>query len=71
MQDGGRLRLDAAAYRELKMRILERDGWRCQHCNRRDQLQIHHIVRRSQTGPDTEGNLITLCADCHRELHCG
>ncbi len=65
----GRLRLDDTTYRELKRRILERDGWRCQQCGRRDQLQVHHIVRRSQTGYDQEQNLITLCSDCHCALH--
>ncbi len=66
-----RLRLDDATYQELKARILERDGWRCQHCGRRDQLQIHHIIRRSHTGSDTEENLITLCTECHHRLHLG
>jgi hypothetical protein len=45
-----RLRLDLEHYRALKTKILERDGWKCQRCGRRDQLQIHHIIRRSQLG---------------------
>jgi 5-methylcytosine-specific restriction endonuclease McrA len=64
-----RFRLDHEAYGELRMKILERDGWRCQHCGWRDQLQIHHLVRRSQSGTDCEENLIVLCSDCHRSLH--
>ncbi len=65
------LRLDSVRYDQLKRRILERDGWKCQYCGRRDHLQIHHIIRRSQTGPDTEANLIVLCSTCHRALHLG
>jgi 5-methylcytosine-specific restriction protein A len=64
-----RLRLDTERYRELKLKILERDGWRCQHCGRRDQLHIHHLIRRSQSGADCEENLIALCSECHRLLH--
>ena len=64
-----RNRLDRDAYRQLAKAILERDGWRCQHCGRRDQLQIHHMVRRSQSGADSEENLIVLCSACHRSLH--
>ena len=64
-----RLRLDPEHYRELKLKILERDGWKCQHCGRRDQLQIHHIILRSQLGADGEENLIVLCSGCHRSLH--
>ncbi len=66
-----RLRLDPGGYRELKMKILERDGWKCQQCGRRDELQIHHLVRRSQQGADCEENLIVLCSSCHRSLHAG
>ncbi len=63
------LRFDRAGYVELTLQILERDGWKCQHCGRRDQLQIHHLLRRSQMGPDTEDNLMTVCSHCHRQLH--
>ena len=64
-----RLRLATADYEKLRWRILERDGWRCQHCGRRERLQIHHLVRRSQSGADCEENLIALCGSCHRSLH--
>jgi 5-methylcytosine-specific restriction endonuclease McrA len=64
-----RLRLEDRGYRELKMKILERDGWKCQYCGRRDQLQIHHIIRRSQLGADGEENLTVLCSSCHRSFH--
>jgi HNH endonuclease len=49
--------------------ILERDGWRCQACGSLRGLEVHHIQRRSQSGDDSEGNLITLCSDCHRAIH--
>ncbi len=64
-----RIRLFEDTYRVLCVKILERDGWRCQHCGRRDQLQIHHLIHRSQSGADSEENLIVLCASCHRTLH--
>ncbi len=64
-----RLRLDAEAYGRLRQAVLSRDGWRCQHCGRRSQLQVHHLQHRSQQGDDAEENLITLCAVCHRESH--
>jgi 5-methylcytosine-specific restriction endonuclease McrA len=66
-----RVRLDPERYRELKMKILERDGWKCQRCGRGDQLQIHHQVRRSQSGADCEENLIVLCSGCHGSHHAG
>ncbi len=66
-----RLRLDLERYHELTMKILERDGWKCQYCGRRDLLQIHHLIRRSQRGADCDENLIVLCGVCHRLLHAG
>lgn len=63
------MRLDPASYHQLQQQILERDGWRCQWCGRRDRLEIHHIIRRSQSGADSEENLIVLCSDCHRCVH--
>jgi 5-methylcytosine-specific restriction endonuclease McrA len=64
-----RLRLATADYEKLRRKILERDGWKCQYCGRRDQLQIHHIIRRSQLGADGEENLTVLCSGCHHWLH--
>ncbi len=64
-----RLVLEPAEYDELRKRVLDRDGWKCQCCGSRKDLQVHHHVRRSQLGPDDLENLITLCASCHRRQH--
>jgi 5-methylcytosine-specific restriction endonuclease McrA len=64
-----RLRLDPDSYRKLRTEVLERDGWRCQYCGSSDRLQVHHIRSRSRLGHDTDENLITLCADCHSDIH--
>jgi len=64
-----RIRLDVEAYRKLHVEILERDGWRCQACGSLSGLEVHHIQLRSQCGADSEGNLITLCSECHRRIH--
>jgi 5-methylcytosine-specific restriction endonuclease McrA len=64
-----RLRLDPQFYQELRERVFERDGWRCQHCGSLSELQLHHIQARSQLGNDAEENLITLCVQCHMQAH--
>jgi 5-methylcytosine-specific restriction endonuclease McrA len=64
-----RLRLDPEPYDELRKQVLRRDGWRCQVCGSKQNLQVHHKQLRSQQGDDNDSNLITLCAVCHGELH--
>ena len=46
-----------------------RDGWRCQACGARLNLEVHHKQHRSQSGDDSEQNLVTLCASCHVNVH--
>ncbi len=64
-----RIQLGTDAYHRLHQEILKRDGWRCQACGSLRGLEVHHIQRRSQSGDDSEDNLITVCSDCHRAIH--
>ena len=64
-----RLRLDSTSYSRLHRQVLERDGWRCQVCGSMRHLQVHHLEFRSHSGSDEEHNLITLCAECHEQVH--
>jgi 5-methylcytosine-specific restriction endonuclease McrA len=63
------VRLGNRDYEHLRERVLRRDGWRCQFCGSRTNLEVHHQTFRSQSGEDTEQNLITLCANCHSLMH--
>jgi 5-methylcytosine-specific restriction endonuclease McrA len=62
-------RLDALSYESLRQEVLLRDGWRCQSCGARSNLEVHHREFRSHSGADTEENLITLCTACHARVH--
>jgi 5-methylcytosine-specific restriction endonuclease McrA len=67
--DPPRLRLDAVSYANLRQQVLRRDGWRCQLCGMMANLEVHHKQFRSDSGDDSEQNLITLCAACHDKTH--
>ena len=69
MSKAKRLRLDRKTYGELQRQVLERDGWKCQLCGSRTQLQVHHLQSRARLGADVESNLITLCSVCHESVH--
>ena len=67
--NSSRLRLDPTSYETLRQVVLKRDGWRCQSCGAMSNLEIHHQQFRSQSGDDSEENLITVCAACHASAH--
>jgi 5-methylcytosine-specific restriction endonuclease McrA len=62
-------RLEPTDYEKLRGQILRRDAWKCQFCGAMVNLEVHHKKFRSHSGPDSENNLITLCALCHARIH--
>lgn len=34
-------------------------------------LEVHHVTRLADKGPDTIKNAVAICPNCHRELHYG
>ena len=63
------LRLDPVSYETLRQQVLRRDGWTCQSCGTKSNLEVHHKEFRSHVGEDSELNLITLCGKCHAKAH--
>jgi len=52
--------------------VLDRDSHTCRNCKaKKVEIQVHHIVFRSNNGSDKEDNLISLCEECHKKLHKG
>lgn len=60
--------VDVAGRRPSAQRIYNRDGWRCMApgCTSRRNLEVHHIVYRSQGGDDRPGNTACLCRFHHQ-----
>lgn len=57
---------------ELRPVVFARDSWRCQVRSRVCTGQAHHahhVRLRSQGGPDTVDNLLSICMECHRYIH--
>jgi 5-methylcytosine-specific restriction endonuclease McrA len=64
-----RVRLDEVFYEALRLQVPRRDSWRCQSCGSLSNLEVHHQRFRSQSGQDSEQNLITLCAAVYVAEH--
>lgn len=59
-------------FENAKAYVLARDNYTCQCCKtKKGTLHVHHIIYRSNGGSDDIENLITLCENCHKELHQG
>lgn len=59
-------RTNRKPFRNIRMRVFERDGYRCQICGRTNvKLRLHHIRFKSKNGRNDLDNLITVCDDCH------
>jgi 5-methylcytosine-specific restriction endonuclease McrA len=56
-------------YALLRLYVFDRDNRRCRICSVRNPLHVHHIVFRSNGGPDESWNLLTVCLACHDGLH--
>lgn len=53
----------------LRNQAFERDGWRCQKCNSKHNLQGHHKRYRKDLYKCTVDDIETLCFGCHRHHH--
>ena len=61
--------------REMKAYKYKQNGGKCPHCGREFDMQVmemHHVVPWARF-PEFRGkkaNMILLCHDCHKEIHC-
>lgn len=56
---------------QLRQLVFERDKYKCQKCNKEEDLQCHHIdpVKVNPIESADIDNCITLCIDCHKKVH--
>jgi len=53
-----------------EVRRLDKGKCRVWGCGKNGCVQVHHIIPRSQGGPDKEWNLICLCSRHHEGITC-
>lgn len=65
-------RAKLGAYRKARLFVEARCHGRCEArlvgCDGTGD-QAHHVLRRSQGGPDTPENLLWCCSTCHQNIH--
>ena len=56
-------------WRKLRVLVLDRDGWVCQHCGKNGRMEVDHKIPLD-VAPDKMwemSNLQSLCTSCHWE----
>jgi 5-methylcytosine-specific restriction protein A len=64
---------------DVRRRVLQRAKGKCEWCaepgfimaDGRVYLETHHVIPLAERGSDTEGNVVALCPNHHREAHHG
>lgn len=57
-------------WQRVRLKIFERDCWRCRACGAEDKtLHVHHEAYRGEPWDAPEEALKTLCEDCHSKSH--
>lgn len=52
------------AWNELRLQVLNRDGWRCVYCAR-EANEADHVVAKANGGQDELSNLVAACRTCN------
>ncbi len=64
--------LKSPKWQKKRLEIMERDKFMCQIClEDKEQLHVHHIfyLQGKKVWEYPDNYLITLCEDCHKNLH--
>lgn len=64
-------RLEKRQYRQVYEAVHARDGRACRVCGIYcgQSIHLHHYIYRSQGGPTTVENLLSVCHKCHAGIH--
>lgn len=59
-------KLDRRRWSKVRLKVLDRDGYRCQSCGKAGRLEVDHIVPAYRGGDLYDpANLQSLCRNCH------
>lgn len=60
--------LQTSEWKERAKAAKKQAGWRCEVCNARGPLEVHHLTY-AHRGNERPGELLVVCRSCHAKLH--
>ena len=60
--------LESKTWAKLRNRRLKIDDYKCAICESPYSLQVHHLLYPKILGTEHVSSLVTLCAQCHKEI---
>ena len=61
----------SSAHRRAQKEGKIRDNYTCQVCGSKKDVEGHHILDHQFFGAATVDNIVSLCHNCHKEVHRG
>ena len=62
--------ISARINNSIRKAVYRRDHYRCALCDSPEGIQVHHVIPKGSGGSVTSmHNLITLCRQCHANVH--
>ena len=56
-------------WQQKRLKVFERDNWTCFRCGAKDKpLHVHHKKYSGAIHNSLDGDMQTLCEDCHNDL---
>ena len=65
------LALQHPKWQKKRLKIFERDGWKCRECGDTEtMLHLHHLkYTKKYPWNEPAKNLVTICSKCHKKAH--
>lgn len=60
--------LDSKKWKAKRRKVLQRAGYKCERCGKRQARQIHHLTYE-RIFHERTSDLLAVCGLCHMELH--
>ena len=60
--------LNSDHWKSIRLKALDRAGYRCQLCSSKQHLNVHHNTYKNRGNEDLK-DLVVLCRECHAKFH--